>query len=110
DAMARVWLAGGNWRQWVVFGVAFVAYYALQFVLNGVFGLGESQLSLPPGLPAGMTPQVFVVTAAVQSVLLAPILAIVITFGEEYGWRGYLQTELFKVGRRRGVLILGVIW
>lgn len=110
DAMARVWLAGGNWRQWVVMGVAFVAYYVLQVGLNAVFGLGQGQLSPPPGLPGGMTPDVFYVVAAVQSVLLAPILAIVITFGEEYGWRGYLQTELFKLGRRRGVLVLGVIW
>ena len=47
---------------------------------------------------------------AVQSVLLAPILAIVIAFGEEYGWRGYLQSELLKLGRVRGVLLLGVIW
>ena len=39
-----------------------------------------------------------------------PILGIVITFGEEYGWRGYLQSELFKLGRVRGVLLLGVIW
>jgi membrane protease YdiL (CAAX protease family) len=46
----------------------------------------------------------------VQSVLLAPFLAIVIAFGEEYGWRGYLQSELFKLGRVRGVLLLGVIW
>ena len=36
EAMARAWLAGGNWRQWVVFGLAFVAYYVLQFTLNGV--------------------------------------------------------------------------
>jgi membrane protease YdiL (CAAX protease family) len=110
DAMARVWLGGGNWRQWVIFGIGIVAYYALQFVLNGAFGLGQSQLALPPALPAGMTLQVFVVVAALQSVLLAPILAIVITFGEEYGWRGYLQTELFKLGRRRGVVLLGIIW
>ena len=45
-----------------------------------------------------------------QSVLLAPFLAIVIAFGEEYGWRGYLQSELFKLGRVRGVILLGVIW
>jgi membrane protease YdiL (CAAX protease family) len=31
-------------------------------------------------------------------------------FGEDYGWRGYLQSELFKLGRVRGVLLLGVIW
>jgi membrane protease YdiL (CAAX protease family) len=110
EAMARVWLAGGNWRAWVVFGLGFVAYYVLQVALNGVFGLGQAQLSAPAGLPPGMTLQVFVAAAAVQSVLLAPLLAIVITFGEEYGWRGYLQTELFKLGRRRGVLLLGVIW
>jgi membrane protease YdiL (CAAX protease family) len=110
EAMARVWLAGGNWRQWLLFGLAFVAYYVLQVTLNGVFGLGQSELSAPPVLPAGMTPQVFFAVAAIQSVLLAPLLAIVITFGEEYGWRGYLQTELFKLGRRRGVVLLGVIW
>jgi len=46
----------------------------------------------------------------VQSVLLAPVLAIVITLGEEYGWRGYLQSELLKIGRVRGVLLLGAIW
>lgn len=45
-----------------------------------------------------------------QSVLLAPFLAIVIAFGEEYGWRGYLQSELFKLGRVRGVILLGLIW
>jgi membrane protease YdiL (CAAX protease family) len=31
-------------------------------------------------------------------------------FGEEYGWRGTLQSELFKLGRVRGVLLLGAIW
>jgi membrane protease YdiL (CAAX protease family) len=110
EAMARVWLGGGNWRQWVVMGVAFVAYYVLQIALNAVFGLGGAQLSPPPVLPPGMSPEAFYVLAAVQSVLIAPILAIVITFGEEYGWRGYLQTELFKLGRRRGVVVLGIIW
>ncbi len=32
-------------------------------------------------------------------------------FGEEYGWRYFLQPVLQdKLGRRRGVLLLGVIW
>jgi membrane protease YdiL (CAAX protease family) len=61
-------------------------------------------------LPPGMTPQTFYTLAAIQSVLFGPFIGLVITFGEEFGWRGYLQTELFKVGRRRGVLLLGIIW
>ena len=62
-----------------------------------------------PALP-GLNPTAMLIVAAVQTVLLGPFLGIVITFGEEYGWRGYLQNELLKLGRVRGVLLLGVIW
>jgi membrane protease YdiL (CAAX protease family) len=109
EAMARVWLAWGNGRYWLLFGLAFVAYYALQAALNAYFGLGGAKLAPIPA-PPGFNPDTFLIVGAVQSVLLAPILAIVIAFGEEYGWRGYLQSELFKLGRVRGVLLLGVIW
>jgi len=109
EAMARVWLAGGNWRYWLVFGVGFVVYYVVQAALNAAFGLGGATLAPLPA-PPGFNPDVFLILGAVQSVLLAPFLAIVIAFGEEYGWRGYLQSELFKLGRVRGVVLLGVIW
>jgi membrane protease YdiL (CAAX protease family) len=109
EAMASVWLAWGNWRYYLVFGVAVVVYYIFQAVLNIIFGLSATQPAPIPALP-GFNPTTFLILGAVQSILLAPILAIVIAFGEEYGWRGYLQSELFKMGRRRGVLLLGVIW
>jgi membrane protease YdiL (CAAX protease family) len=109
EAMARVWLSWGNWRDWLVFGVAIVAYYVLQMALNAILGMGGATLAPLPAVP-GLSGDTVLILAAVQSVLLAPFLAIVIAFGEEYGWRGYLQSELFKLGRIRGVLVLGVIW
>lgn len=109
EAMARVWLSWGNWRWYLLFGLGFIVFYALQAVLNAYFDLGSATMA-PLPVPPGMSPDVFLIVGGIQSVLLAPILAIVIAFGEEYGWRGYLQNELFNMGRVRGVLLLGLIW
>lgn len=109
EGMARVWLAGGNWRYWLLFGLAVVAFYVLQTVLNALSGLGPSEL-VPFPAPQGLNPYLYTILSAGGTVLLASVLTIVALFGEEYGWRGYLQSELFKLGRGRGVLLLGVIW
>ena len=45
-----------------------------------------------------------------NAIIIGPILGLIITFGEEYGWRGYLQSELVHLGRIRGVGLLGIIW
>ena len=109
EAMARVGLAWGSWRYYVTFGLAIVAWFVVQAALNAVTGLGGSQLTPLPAVP-GLDPTATLLLVALQTILLGPILGLVITFGEEYGWRGYLQGELFRLGRVRGVLLLGVIW
>jgi len=45
-----------------------------------------------------------------QAVLIAPILNGLATFGEEFGWRAYLQPKLMGLGKRRAFLLTGVIW
>jgi uncharacterized protein len=105
QAMARVWLSWGNIRYWLFFSLGLVVYYALQAALNAVFGLGGASLALP-----GTQSPILLILGGVQTVLLTPLLAILVFFGEEYGWRGYLQNELLKLGRVRGVLLVGAIW
>jgi membrane protease YdiL (CAAX protease family) len=58
----------------------------------------------------GLTPPLFMTIIVVQTLLLGPFLGLVITFGEEYGWRGYLQPVLTNLGRVRGVTLVGIIW
>jgi membrane protease YdiL (CAAX protease family) len=105
DAMARLWLSWGKGRYWLLFGLGFVVFYALQAALNAIFGLGGTGQALP-----GVRSPILLILAGVQTVLLTPLLAILVFFGEEYGWRGYLQSELFKLGRVRGALLVGLIW
>lgn len=107
-AIARVWLAWGNWRYWLLFGVGFTVYYILQAALNAVTGLGTSEFGAIPSLPVASTGMYL--TIGLAQILQGSILGIFLGFGEEYGWRGYLQNELFKMGRVRGVLVLGLIW
>jgi membrane protease YdiL (CAAX protease family) len=38
------------------------------------------------------------------------LLNIYLMFGEEFGWRGYLQQKLMPLGGRKAVLLVGAIW
>jgi uncharacterized protein len=108
-ASARVGLTWGKWRYYLLFDLGIAAFYVLHGVLNAPLGLGPVQLALIPA-PPGLSPAFTLILGGVQSVLLAPVLALVLAFDEEYGWRGYLQSGLFKMGRVRGVVLIGVIW
>lgn len=106
-------MAGGNWRHWLLFGLGIVLFCGLEALLNYVFKLGEpADLTafFPPGATEGVPTAVLIGSAFFNAVIIGPLLGLIIAFGEEYGWRGYLQGELIKLGRIRGVGLLGVIW
>ena len=106
----RANLSFGKPVSWLIFGIGFILLYSLLTGLNALFGLGTvpdlSAMVAQSGLPT----DTFMIVGLFQSVIVGPFLGIVIAFGEEYGWRGYLQSELVKLGRVRGILILGLIW
>jgi membrane protease YdiL (CAAX protease family) len=115
EAVARAGLAGGRVRYWALFGLAFVLFFALQSALNLVTGLGKfpsntQQELVAQGIPGEVYP-IIVAVVLLTSIFVDPVMSMGGgTFGEEYGWRGYLQGELVKAGKRRGVLLVGLIW
>ncbi|HMQ50784.1 MAG TPA: CPBP family intramembrane metalloprotease [Anaerolineae bacterium] len=51
-----------------------------------------------------------VAAQVVQAMLIAPLINGVATFGEEFGWRAYLQPKLMPLGERKAIVVLGLIW
>ncbi len=109
QGMARVWLSWGNGRYWLLFGLGVAVFYILATGLNALFGLGPSEMGLRSA-PQGFNPTLYTILISGGTALFASVVMSFPIFGEEYGWRGYLQNELFKLGRVRGVLLLGAIW
>jgi uncharacterized protein len=113
QAFESINMAGGKPLMWLLFGVAMVAFYGLQTYLNYAFNLGSNAnlQQLIPGLQTQTLPDsVILLSLALNTILIGPFLGILISFGEEYGWRGYLQPALEPLGKVKGTLLLGVIW
>jgi len=62
------------------------------------------------GQNGSINPWVIAVTQALQALFISPILNAIPTFGEEFGWRAYLQPKLMPLGGRKAVLLTGLIW
>lgn len=113
DSFAGAGMGGGKARIWFFYGIGIVAYYGLQTLLNYVFKMGQVvdlATAFPQMAAANLPPAALLPIMALNTIVIGPFLGLIIAFGEEYGWRGYLQPELIKLGRVKGVLLLGVIW
>ena len=113
QAFAGTGMAGGKARIWFVCGLGLVIFYGLQSWFNLLFKLGsivDLKVAFPQFAASQLPESTFLLSTAFNALILGPFLGLIITFGEEYGWRGFLQTELMRLGRIRGVLLLGLIW
>lgn len=113
DSFAGAGMGGGKARVWVFYGIGIVVYYGFQTLLNYVFNMGQIvdlSTAFPQLAAANLPKGALLPIMALNTIVIGPFLGLIIAFGEEYGWRGYLQTELIYLGRIRGVILLGVIW
>lgn len=86
-----------------IFFALFPAYY------DPDLGLLRQQLAAA-GSTTTVSPWLIVISQTIQAILLAPLLNAIATFGEEFGWRAYLQPKLMPLGARKAVLLTGLIW
>lgn len=95
----------------LVLGV--VVFFVLQAGLNLLLRLGQFQGQVERvygiAVPEGLYPLALVLAFGL-AVTGVPLSGLAVVFGEEYGWRGFLQDELVKVGKRRGALAVGLVW
>jgi membrane protease YdiL (CAAX protease family) len=91
-----------------------VAFFLSQAGLNLLFGLGDWQgrQAVLYGLPI---PQTWYLPALVAlfvgvAVIGTPLSGLAAVFGEEYGWRGYLQGSLNSLGKVRSAILVGLVW
>jgi membrane protease YdiL (CAAX protease family) len=101
-----------NWgapRHWLLYAGGYLLVLALLLVGNMAFRLGN-WVDLAAAQEAGLIPGGSLLLGMAQSVIGASFLGLVLGFGQEYGWRGFLQGELVKAGSVKGVLWVGVFW
>ncbi|MFP4396279.1 MAG: CPBP family intramembrane glutamic endopeptidase [Anaerolineales bacterium] len=111
-----------NWRYWAIAwfapGILTLAGMALFFWLfpryyDPSLSLLQEMLaeSAPPTMDLEEINLWYLIGAQIfQAMLISPVLNSLATFGEEFGWRAYLQPKLMPLGRRRAYLLTGVIW
>jgi membrane protease YdiL (CAAX protease family) len=64
----------------------------------------QAQTQLP------FSAKTMVLLQVLQALLVAPLVNIILTMGEELGWRGFLLPRLMPIGQWKALLISGTIW
>jgi membrane protease YdiL (CAAX protease family) len=91
----------------VLFYVLWPQYFDSSFTAARQL-LDQAAVTTGQALPFG--PAGFIALQVIETILLAPILGSLATFGEEFGWRAYLLPKLTPLGQRKALLLTGAIW
>ena len=90
-----------TWRYWLAAWLVPLVSITVGAVVY--FVLFPANFDPTPGTPFA--------AQALLTVLIAPLLLSFLTFGEEFGWRGYLQPKLLLLmSPRQAMLLIGVVW
>jgi len=90
-------------------------YYLAAFLMPAAFVtavvlITTQAVVIPGGAPVGEFRWSEATWFVYLMLLLIALPVTLFTFGEEYGWRGYLLPRLLPLGEIRASLLVGVIW
>lgn len=113
DAGLRLNLS--QWRYYLVGWLLPLVVVGCIVVLAPLLGLGKADLTmvrgvktiLPPGTPVPHIPSLWI---AATGLTLFAVPGAVFSFGEEFGWRSYLQMRLFPQQPVLSAVVTGLIW
>ncbi len=103
-------------RRRIDLSIAMVALFFLLYFSRILINSVIASVLNGEGAAAGLSwlPELLQDSSVAFSFLMLPInffLSWIAFFGEEYGWRYYLQPALQeRFGKRRGILVLGLLW
>ncbi|MGZ6364819.1 MAG: CPBP family intramembrane glutamic endopeptidase, partial [Ktedonobacteraceae bacterium] len=66
--------------------------------------------SLPSGFSAYQLALISLISQTVLAFTLGILFNMIFTFGEEFGWRGYLLPRLSPLGGVQAAIITGIVW
>jgi len=109
----------GPWRLYIAVWLGVPLLVAVIYGLSALFGVARfdwtlqttlAQLQeLAPDKPLPAAP-VLVGMALASTMTMGLLITCVATFGEEFGWTGYLLPRLLPLGKWRAALLYGLVW
>jgi CAAX protease family protein len=92
-----------------------IQHWAFSGNLNSMSKTIAAQLqsagrSLPVGLSAPQLALISLISQTVLAFTLGILFNMIFTFGEEFGWRGYLLPRLSPLGGIMATIITGIVW
>jgi membrane protease YdiL (CAAX protease family) len=118
DLLIKPHFGSKRWLFWIIAwfapGILTILGLVVYFLIfpaqfdPAVTQLSEQVQAMNGGASVNM--RLVIISQVLQAFLLAPLLNAIPTFGEEFGWRGYLQPKLMQCDKRKGLLITNIIW
>ena len=93
----------------VILGTALFFLLFPSYFDHGLTAL-TSQIALSGSDTGNIAIYQVVIMQVIYAVIASPIMNFISTFGEEFGWRGYLLPKLLPLGKNKAILLQGVIW